>query len=147
MIWLQIAVTAGTLLGHIRPIRPPGTVAESAMRAPPDGATTVLLPSEFWMTPICRSVRPVVTVVLPSLIEPLAEEDATHWGVRSRPSAATMAGASTGHLVNGAHSPFSCAVAAVAVPIEAKAPTAVVSAVATVADLAEKRRRVMRCLS
>ena len=30
---------------------------------------------------------------------------------------------------------------------EAKAPTAVVSAVATVADLAEKRRRVMRCLS
>src|SRR5690242_20138325 len=118
-------VITGMLLGHIRPSRPPGTVAESATSAPEGGATTLLVPSAFWTMPICRLVLPVTTVVLPSLMEPPAEVETTHCGVLSKPSAASIAGASTGQRVKGAHSPFSTGSAAVAVPREAKAPSAV----------------------
>ncbi len=122
---LQMPVITKMSLGHIRPSSPPGTVAGSATRAPEAGATTLLVPSAFWTTPIWRLVRPVVTVVLPSLMVPLAEVDTTHCGVRSKPSAFSIAGASTGQRVKGAHSPLSAGSAAVAVPSEAKAPSAV----------------------
>ncbi|CAM5525475.1 hypothetical protein STENM327S_08377 [Streptomyces tendae] len=82
---LQMPVITKMSLGHIRPSSPPGTAAGSATSAPEAGATTLLVPSAFCTTPICRLVLPVVTVVSPSLMEPLAEVDTTHCGVsRSR---------------------------------------------------------------
>ncbi|KIX79139.1 hypothetical protein SF12_06010 [Streptomyces sp. MBRL 601] len=136
---LQMLVTNGMSLGHIRPIRPPGTVAESAMIDPSGGATTVLVPSAFCTTPIWRLLFPVTTVVLPSLIVPLVAYDTTHCGERSRPSAPSIAGASTGHRVNGAHLPAGCA-AAVAVPTEATVPSTVAAAVTARVSLEREGR-------
>lgn len=67
---------------------------------------------------------PVETFVLPSVMVPVAELDAMQVAMVLRPSAASMAGASTGQRSKGAQSPLSW-VAAAAEPVESRALNAV----------------------
>lgn len=78
-----------------------------------------------WVTtPSWRSLAPNGTTVLPSLMVPLAECEETQMAVSVAPSAASMAGASTGQRVKDAQLPLRL-VAAVADPMDATAPRAV----------------------
>src|SRR5262249_692384 len=58
-------------------------------------------------TPTCRLFSPVATGMLPALKVPLGESDARHRAITLTPSAAFIAGSSTGQRLNGPQSPLS----------------------------------------
>lgn len=66
----------------------------------------MVVPSLRWITPSCRSVLVVGTWDEPSLMEPLAELEEMQVAMVLTPSAASIAGASTGQRLNGAQWPF-----------------------------------------
>src|SRR5215468_755436 len=64
-------------------------------------------PAESLISPNCKSLWLVEGAMLPILIVPEGEDDATQSGTLFTPSACSMAVLSTGQRLNGAQSPLS----------------------------------------
>src|SRR5262245_27931657 len=100
--------SGGLSLGHARRRKPPGVEMGSATIAPPTGWMGVIVPALLSKTtPTCRLFAPVATGMLPALKMPLGESDARHRAITLVPSAAFIAGSSTGHRLSGAQRPLS----------------------------------------